>query len=222
MAGGGGVIFALASGTGQAAVAILRLSGAGCDRILAVLAGSLPPPRRATLRALRGADGVVLDRALVLWLPGPGSYTGEDSVELHLHGGRAVVAAVSAALLASGARLAGPGDFTRRAFLNGRMDLLEAEAVADLVAAETEAQRRQALRQMEGAQSQVLADWAARLRRVLAWQEALIDFPEEDLPPAVEAELVAELAALHAAMAAALRDAAHGRRVRDGLRELNL
>jgi len=217
IADGGGTVFALASGAGQAAVSVVRVSGPDSSDIVLRLCGALPAPRRAVLRALRGAGGEVLDRALVLWLPGPSSYTGEDSAELQLHGGRAVLLAVTDALLALGARPAAPGEFTRRAFLNGRMDLLEAEAVADLVAAETEAQRRQALRQMEGAQSAVLADWAARLRKLLAWQEALIDFPEEDLPQEVETALDSEIAALSAELAAALQDTARGMRLRDGL-----
>ena len=217
MGASGGTVFALASGAGQAAVSVVRISGPNSSTIVAALAGALPPPRRAVLRALRGATGEVLDRALILWLPGPASYTGEDSAELHLHGGRAVLLAVTNALLALSARPAAPGEFTRRAFLNGRMDLLEAEAVADLVAAETEAQRRQALRQMEGAQSTVLAGWAARLRKLVAWQEALIDFPDEDLPPEVEASLEADITALSREFVAALQDTARGMRLRDGL-----
>ncbi len=131
-------------------------------------------------------------------------------------GGR-LVRAVAAALVAAGARPAEPGEFSRRAFLHGRMDLLEAEGVADLVAAETEAQRRQALRQMEGAQSQVVAGWAERLRRMLAWQEALIDFPDEDLPADVEQALVGDIRALAAELGAAEQDSRRGARVRDGL-----
>jgi tRNA modification GTPase len=150
-------------------------------------------------------------------MPAPASYPGEDSAELHLHGGRAVLRAVTEALLQAGARLAGPGEFTKRAFLNGRMDLLEAEGVSDLVAAETEAQRVHALRQLDGAQSQELAGWAGRLRRLLAWQEALIDFPDEDLPDSVEAELLADLDALAGDLKAALRDAGRGAKLREGL-----
>ncbi len=209
-------IFAMASGAGRAAVAVLRLSGPGAGEVLAGLCRP-PPPRRAALRALRDAGGAVLDRALVLWLPGPGSYTGEDSAELHLHGGRAVIAAVAAALVARGARPAEPGEFTRRAFLNGRMDLIEAEAVADLVDAETEAQRRQALRQLEGALGALYRGWAERLLVLMAQEEALIDFPDEDLPPEVAEAACAELAALRGAIAAHLNDAHRGERLREGL-----
>ena len=116
------------------------------------------------LRKLRGPDGALLDQAMVIWLPAPGSYTGEDSGELFLHGGRAVLSGVADALAALGGRPAEPGEFTRRAFLNGRMDLLEAEAVGDLIAAETEAQRKQALRQLDGELGVVYRDWAGRLR----------------------------------------------------------
>ena len=212
-----GVIFALATGAGRAAIALVRVSGAGSGEVLAALVGRLLPARRAVLRTLRDANGDVLDRGMVLWLPGPASYTGEDSCELHLHAGPAVIASVADALVALGARPAEPGEFTRRAFLNGKMDLLEAEAVNDLIVAETTAQARQALRQMDGALSAVTADWAGRLRLVLAQQEALIDFPDEDLPPEVEAALLAEMAALRAEMAAHLDDGRRGERLREGL-----
>ena len=158
-----------------------------------------------------------LDRALVVWLPGPNTYSGEDSAELHLHGGRAVIDGVAEALTALGLRPAEPGEFTRRAFLNGRMDLTEAEAVHDLVAAETAAQRRQALRQMDGALGALYRGWADRLRRVVAFQEALIDFPDEDLPPDVEADLLATLRGVRIEMEAHLNDARRGERLREGL-----
>jgi tRNA modification GTPase len=207
----------LASGAGRAAVAVIRVSGPDTRRVLTALCGRLPPPRRASLRRLRGPDGDVLDRALVVWMPGPGSYTGEDSAELFLHGGRAVVDAVADALVELGARPAEPGEFTRRAFLNGRMDLTEAEGVADLIEAETEAQRRQALRQTEGALARLLAGWSDRLRLLLAEQEALIDFPDEDLPPDVEARVLADIATLEAEMTAQLDGGRHGERLREGL-----
>jgi tRNA modification GTPase len=153
----------------------------------------------------------------VVWLPGPGSYTGEDAAELFLHGGRAVLNGVADALVALGVRPAEPGEFTRRAFLNGRMDLTEAEAVHDLIAAETEAQLRQALRQLDGALGTIYRGWAERLRLLLAQQEALIDFPDEDLPPEVEAQVMAELAALQRDVAAHLDDGRRGERLREGL-----
>ena len=122
-------IFAIASGAGRAAIAVMRISGPGSAGLLNGLAGRLPEPRRAVVRRLRGADGALLDQAMVLWMPGPGSYTGEDTCELFLHGGRAVTAGVAEALTVLGARPAEPGEFTRRAFANGRIDLAEALAV---------------------------------------------------------------------------------------------
>jgi tRNA modification GTPase len=210
-------IFAVASGAGQAAIAVMRLSGPAARETLGRLCGRVPPPRRASFRRLRDAHGAELDQGVVVWLPGPGSYTGEDSAELFLHGGRAVLHGVADALVALGARPAEPGEFTRRAFLNGRMDLTEAEAVHDLIAAETEAQRRQALRQLDGALGEIYRGWAERLRLLLAQQEALIDFPDEDLPPEVEAEVLAELAALQSEVAAHLDDSRRGERLREGL-----
>ena len=210
-------IFAIASGAGRAAVAVMRLSGPRSGPALAALCGRLPPPRRAALRAIRAADGEALDHGLVLWLPGPRTHTGEDCAELHLHGSPAVYAAVAEALVALGARPAAAGEFSRRAFLNGRMDLLEAEAVADLVEADTAAQRRQALRQMEGALGELYRGWSERLRALLADQEALIDFPDEDLPEAVDRHLLREVAALRAEIAAHLDDGGRGERLRDGL-----
>jgi tRNA modification GTPase len=211
-------IFALASGSAHAAIAVMRLSGPAAGPAVAALCrGSLPAPRHASLRRLRDPSGVVLDHALVLWLPGPGTYSGEDCSELHLHGGKAVIDAVAAALTEAGLRPAEPGEFTRRAFLNGRMDLVEAEAVHDLIAAETEAQRRQALRQLEGALGALYQDWADRLRGILAYQEALIDFPDEDLPPEVEEQLLATLRAVHAEIRSHLSDAGRGEKLREGL-----
>jgi tRNA modification GTPase len=210
-------IFAVASGAGQAAIAVMRVSGAGSRGVLAALCGRVPAPRRASFRRLRDAAGRELDQAVVVWLPGPGSYTGEDSAELYLHGGRAVLAGVADALATLGARPAEAGEFTRRAFLNGRMDLTAAEAVHDLVAAETEAQRRQALRQLDGALGALYGGWAERLRLLLAQQEALIDFPDEELPPEVEAQLAAELDALGQEIGTHLNDNRRGERLREGL-----
>ena len=209
-------VFALASGAGRAAVAVLRVSGPGTGAALAALAGGVPAPRMATLRALRHG-GEVLDRALVLWFPAPRSFTGEDSAELHLHGGAAVLAAVSGALVALGLRPAERGEFTRRAFLHGKLDLTAAEGIADLVDAETEAQRRQALRQAGGALARRLEGWAAALTALLARQEAFIEFEEEDLPGDLDARVVAEAAALRAELAAALGEAARGEALREGV-----
>lgn len=211
-------IFALASGAGRAAIAVLRISGPESGRILATLAGGLPAPRLASLRRLRDASGATLDRALVLWFPGPASYTGEDGAELHLHGGRAVIAAVSDALVALGARPAEAGEFTRRAFLNGRLDLTEAEGIADLIAAETDAQRRQAVHQAEGGLSRLVAGWSERLIRLLAHQEAAIEFSDsDDLPAELDTRARDGAAALRAEIESHLADGGAGERLRDGL-----
>lgn len=174
-------IFALSSGAPPAAIGVIRISGPASGFALEQLAGKRPPPRRAVLCALRDAEGLVLDRAVVLWLPGPGSATGEDSAELHLHGGRAVVAAVEATLAAvPGLRRAEPGEFTRRAFANGRIDLAEAEGLADLLSAETELQRRSALAMAGGALSRLVADWRMRVLAFSAAVEAALDFAGDD------------------------------------------
>jgi len=210
-------IFALATAAGRAAVAVVRISGPASRETIAALAGRTPAPRRAALRALR-ADGRKLDDALVLWFPGPGSYTGEDGAELHLHGGPAVVSGVLAALAGLGLRHADPGEFTRRAFENGRLDLAQAEAVADLVDAETEAQRRQALDQLGGALSHAQAAWRESLTQALAVLEAAVDFPDEDVPADVAARAAPLLSALIEALEAAAADVSRGERVREGYR----
>lgn len=210
------MIFALATGAGRSAVAVMRLSGAGAGHVIQALAGALPPPRRASLRLLQHA-GIALDRALVLWFPAPNSYTGEDSAELHLHGGPAVIAAVADALEALGARPAEPGEFTRRAFLHGRLDLTAAEGIADLIAAETEAQRLQALRQAEGALARQHGDWATRLTQLLARQEAFIEFEEEDLPGDLDARVEGDAAALGDEMERFLAEGGRGEKLREGL-----
>ena len=211
-------IFAPATPPGRGAIAIVRLSGPQAGEALRVLAGDpLPAPRRATLRSLRTASGEVVDEAVVLWLPGPASYTGEDGGELHLHGGAAVLAAVVELLIAQGLRPADPGEFTRRAFEHGRMDLTQAEAVADLVDAETEAQRRQALAQLGGALSARYEAWRNELFDILALLEAAIDFPDEEISPEVETLALRGLARLSAEMAQAAEEGG-GERVRDGVR----
>ena len=212
-------IYALATAPGRAAIAVVRLSGPEAGPVLRRLAGRLPSPRRATVRPLTDAEGRKLDDALVLWFPGPASYTGEDCAELHLHGGRAVVEAVVGALAATGlCRPAEAGEFTRRAFQNGRLDLSQAEAVADLIDAETEAQRAQALDQLEGALGRRYEDWRLRLVDALGLLEAGIDFPDEDLPEDLAARARPGVERLLADLDAALADAARGERVRDGWR----
>lgn len=175
-------IFALSSGPPPAGIAVIRISGPQAGPALEALSGKLPAPRRATLATLANPrDGMHLDLTMVLWLPGPGTATGEDSAELHLHGGRAVVAAVEAALTAMPRlRRAQAGEFTRRAFANGRIDLAEAEGLADLLAAETELQRRSALAMAEGALSRETDRWRSALLGISAKLEAALDFSDED------------------------------------------
>lgn len=182
------------------------------------LGGPAPPAREARVRRLRDPrSGQPLDQALAVWLPGPHSFTGEDSGELHLHGGAATVEAVTAALASIGLRLAEPGEFSRRAFENGKLDLAQAEAIADLVEAETHAQRRQALAQFDGALSRRYEAWRATLIDALAWLEAEIDFPDEELPERLAARAGEPLERLAAELAAALADS-RGERVREGFR----
>jgi tRNA modification GTPase len=211
-------IFALSSGSPPAAIAVVRISGPGAGPALERLAGSLPPPRMATLATL-ALDGETLDRALVLRFPGPASVTGEEVTELHLHGGRAVVARVLAALAAMpGLRAAEPGEFTRRAFANGRIDLAEAEGLADLLEAETDAQRRSALAMAGGALSRRIDGWQARLLDLAAGLEAMIDFSDEgEVGEALPDGWRGQLADLSAEIEAMLA-APPAERLRDGVR----
>jgi tRNA modification GTPase len=213
-------ICAPASGAGRAAVAVIRISGPAAREVVARLAGTLPQPRRASLRKLADPrDGTVLDRGLVLWLPAPSSFTGEDMAELHVHGGRAVQARVLDALLAcGGVRLAEPGEFAGRAFANGKLDLTEVEGLADLINAETEAQARQALAQAEGGARALYKSWRERLLRAQALTEAGLDFADE-ADVAADAGVEADAIAGHLldAIAAHLADR-RGERLRDGFR----
>jgi tRNA modification GTPase len=211
-------IFAPATAAGRAAVAVVRLSGPQSAAAVRALAGRLPAPRRASLRRLFGPDGGEIDQGLVLWFPAPHSYTGEDAAEFHLHGGRAVSAAVIEALSALGLRLAEPGEFTRRAFEHGRLDLAQAEAVADLIDAETTAQRRQALAQLGGRLSNAQDRWRQGLIDALALLEAAVDFPDEEVPAEVAERSRPILLGLAEELEAAAADADRGERVRDGYR----
>ena len=197
----------------------MRVSGPQACNTLLALAGRLPPPRRATRSALKNTSGETIDQALVLWFPGPASFTGEDVAEFHVHGGQAVIAAVLQALLAvPEVRLSEPGEFTRRAFEYGKLDLTAAEGLADLVDAETEGQRRQALRQMQGGLQSVYDGWRAQLLSIVALVEAEIDFPDEDLPDALASRADPLIGALLWDMSHHLNDRARGERIRDGYR----
>lgn len=216
----GETIYALSSGALPSGVAVVRMSGAGTAGAVRRLCGRLPAPRRATLMTLRDAAGGVLDRGLVLLFPAPDSFTGEDCAELHLHGGRAVVRAVLATLGEAPAfRAAEAGEFTRRAFLNGKLDLTGAEALADLIAAETEAQRLFAQANGDERHRQLYAGWRRRLIEARAMIEAELDFSDqEDVPGSVSEAVWPQVAALADAMeahAAGYRDAEI---IRDGFK----
>lgn len=187
-------IFALSSGAPPAAIAVIRISGPRAGEALRAIAGTLPAPRRAAYVVMHSAAGEVLDRGIALWLPGPGTATGEDAAELHCHGGRAVVAALEAALVElPELRRATPGEFTRRAFANGRIDLAEAEGLADLLSAETELQRRGAIAMAGGMLSRQVEAWREALLAASARLEAVLDFADEDdlavLPPDFDARI---------------------------------
>jgi tRNA modification GTPase len=210
-------IFALSSGRPPAAIAVVRVSGPRAADAITAVSTKLPEPRRAALRRLRH-EGAVIDEALVLWFPGPKTETGEDMVELHLHGGRAVVAAVLAALgKLEGFRPAEAGEFTRRAFANGRLDLTAVEGLADLVFAETEAQRAQAMRQLSGALGGRADAWRQRLIEALALIEARIDFSDQDVPDDLVSPALHVVRELADEIDRALADEHRGERLREGL-----
>lgn len=192
-------IFALSSGAPPAAIAIIRVSGPQARKAMESLAGREVEPRRPSLAHLCDKHGSLLDEALVLWFPGPDTATGEDLLELHCHGGRAVVAAVEQALAAvPGLRPAGPGEFTRRAFANGRIDLAEAEGLADLLSAETELQRSAAMAMAGGVFSRQIEDWRDRLLKLSAQVEAVLDFDDEDDVSGISGQFSADLGDLQA------------------------
>ena len=211
-------IYALSTASGRAGIAVLRVSGPNAGlAVRSLTARALPRARAAELRRLQNGAGEI-DRGLVLWFPAPASFTGEDVVEFHVHGGRAVIEAMLAALACvDGLRLATPGEFTRRAVENGKFDLTAAEALADLVNAETEAQRRQALRQYDGALAHLYDGWRTRLIEQAAWIEAAIDFSDEELPEDLLARAGAALQAVRSEIRRHLDDGGRGEIVRDGL-----
>ena len=215
----GDTIVALSSGAVPSGVAILRLSGPLAGQLLTELAGGIPPPRRLTLAALR-VGGEIIDRGLIAWFPAPHSFTGEDSAELQVHGSSAVVRVLLRHLTSHPAvRLADAGEFTRRAFENGRLDLTEVEGLGDLIAAETEAQRRQAVARLDGALSHRLQRWRAALIDARAEIEARLDFADEgDVDAIVPSSVLANIGALRSEIVATLDTFEHGRIVREGFR----
>src|SRR5690242_19420061 len=212
-------IYALSSGRPPAAIAVVRISGPRAGVALKVLMGRIPDPRKAALARIRGRDGEIVDQALALWFPGPQSETGEDVAELQLHGGHAVVVAVFAALSrVPGLRPAEAGEFTRRAFENGKLDLTAVEGLADLVLAETESQRRLAFRQIRGALGNRAENWRGQLIQALALVEARIDFSDEaDVPQDLVTPALQIARALGDEIASVLADGGRGERLREGL-----
>ena len=213
-------IFALASGGLPAGVAVIRISGPSTFEILSAMVGENPPPRTAALRTIRTADGMFLDRGLVLTFPGPHSFTGEDCAELHLHGGRAVVTATLNSLAGfSNARMAEAGEFSRRSFENGKMDLVEVEGLADLLAAETEMQRRLASEQASGHLSSVYESWREKLIFARSMLEAELDFSDEgDIPGSVSDRIWGEVSALRTEIDGAIGALRAGEIIRDGFK----
>ncbi len=213
-------IFALSSAPGRAAIAVFRVSGPHARASLAQIAGiAAPAPRRAVRARLRDpATQEALDEAIAIWFPAPNSYTGEDMAELHVHGGPAVIDSVGLALgRLDGLAPALPGEFTRRAFLAGKLDLTQVEAIADLIDAQTEAQRRQAQRQAGGALAALYDGWRAALTGTLAHVEAAIDFPDEDLPADLARTIASQIDRLGAAIESHLADGGRAERLRDGV-----
>src|SRR6187399_727537 len=212
-------IFALSSGRAPSAIAIVRVSGSQAGPVLSALAGRMPTPRMATRALLAGQGQRPIDDAVVLWFPGPASATGEDVAEFHVHGGRAVLAALFAALSSfENVRAAEPGEFTRRAFENGKLDLTEAEGLDDLIHADTDRQRRQALRQLKGLLGDRARDWRARIIEASALIEAGIDFSDEgDVPAELIAPALAKVTALLAEIEDVLAGQGRSERLRDGL-----
>lgn len=213
-------IFALSSGALPSGVGVIRVSGPQAGKVTEALAGILPVPRKAALRSIRTRNNTIIDTGLVLWFPGPGSFTGEDSAEFHLHGGRAVIDRMLEELAGfDGLRMAEAGEFSRRAFANGKFDLTEAEGLADLIDAETEAQRVLALAQASGALKELYESWQARLLHARAMIEAEIDFAdEEDVPGSVADRVWTDMATLADEMRTHLAGARRANAVREGFR----
>ncbi|MEM8876339.1 MAG: tRNA uridine-5-carboxymethylaminomethyl(34) synthesis GTPase MnmE [Pseudomonadota bacterium] len=212
-------IFALSTGTGRSGVAVIRISGPASRTVIESLAGPAPEPRRATLRSIRDQDGLLIDRGLVLWFPGPDSFTGEDCAELQVHGSSAVIADILRAVgQCPGCRPAEAGAFARRAFENGKLDLTAVEGLADLIEAETTAQRRAALRQADGELQRLFDNWRSQLLQAMALVEAAIDFSDEgDVAVGVMAQALPIVDKLQSEISDHLIETDRARGLREGL-----
>ena len=215
--GGRDTIAAVATPPGRGGIGIVRLSGPCAQRISERVVGSLPPPHLARLRIFRNAKGESVDRGLVLFLPQPGSFTGEDTVELQGHGGPVVTGMVLDCALRAGARVARPGEFSERAYLNGRLDLSQAEAIADLIESASEQAARSAMRSLEGVFAERVRAHVEDLIGIRTYVEASIDFPDEEIDFLAEPDLALRLRALRRAVSGTLEEARQGRVLRDGL-----
>jgi len=214
-------IYALSSGPGISGIAVIRVSGKNTAKVIKKLTGSkLPVPRVATLKKFNKNGGKeLIDEGIVLWFPAPNSYTGEDLAELHVHGSRAVISAIHLTISkVKNCRLAEPGEFTKRAFQNGRINLLKAESIADLISAETEIQRKQALKIMSGKSSDKFNSWREKLLKILSHIEAKIDFPDEDLPKNIISEIRKKSNNILKEIKKTLNDQKVGERIREGFK----
>jgi len=214
-------IYALSSGPGIAGVAVIRVSGEDTSKVIKLITGKdLPVPRVATLRKLNNTNtNELIDEGLVIWFPGPQSYTGEDLAEFHVHGSRAVVAALHTSISKiKNCRLAEPGEFTKRAFQNKKINLMKAESIGDLISSETEIQRKQAIKIMNGKSSDKFNSWREKLLKILSYVEAKIDFPDEDLPQDILLEIKKTSEQVLKEIIKILEDQKVGERIREGFK----
>ena len=214
-------IFALSSGPGISGIAVIRVSGKDASKVVKKLTGSkLPVPRVATLKKFsKNGDKETIDQGVIIWFPAPNSYTGEDLAEFHVHGSRAVIKAMHSAISKiENCRLAEPGEFTKRAFQNGRINLLKAESIADLISSETEIQRKQAIKVMTGSSSEIYNRWREKLLKTLSYVEAKIDFPEDDLPKDIISKIQKTSNGVLNEIKKVLDDQKVGERIREGFK----
>jgi len=214
-------IYALSTGPGISGIAVIRVSGKNTPEVVKKITGDeLPNPREATRRKFNYINtNELIDEGVLLWFPGPNSYTGEDLAEFHVHGSRAVINALHSTISKiENCRLAEPGEFTKRAFQNGKINLIEAESIADLISSETEIQRKQALKIMSGKSSDQFNSWREKLLKILSHIEAKIDFPDEDLPKDILTNIQKTSNAVSSEIQRTLNDQKVGERIREGFK----
>ena len=214
-------IYALSSGPGISGVAVIRISGPDTKEVLLkLISGELPKPRVATLKKINKINtNEIIDEGIILWFPGPQSYTGEDMAEFHVHGSRSVIEALHSSISSiNGCRLAEPGEFTKLAFQNNKINLLKAESIGDLISSETEIQRRQAIKMITGDNNKIYNSWRKRLLKILSYTEAKIDFPEDDLPKDIDQKIKVEANLIKTEIIKKLDDQKIGERIREGFK----